>query len=391
MVARRVLALARARSVRVGACVLLAAAAAGCGTTAANSTVTVTGKNLTVYAGAPSGGGGQSAQDVIDAERLALSQAGGKAGNFSVRLVTVDGAKTSDVARRVIEDTSAIAYLGEINPGASADSLGITNSQDLLQVSPTDTAIALTESSSAVANSPTLYYESLKTYGRTFARVVPNGQQEAKALVSEIGARGVKRLYVAVDGSDYGRALAAAVSSAAASASISVQHSASGADGILYAGTSGAAAAQLFNGAGPTVRLFAPDALAFDPSFASALSATAAKQVEVCTPGFLRSGLPAAALQQFTAPFKSTYGHSPSTEAIFGYEAMSAVLATLQKAGAAANNRTTVVRDFFGLKNRSSVVGSYSIDVAGDTSIAPFVFSHIKGGQLAPFKAAQEG
>ena len=139
------------------------------------------------------------------------------------------------------------------------------------------------------------------------------------------------------------------------------------------------------------MRLFAPDALAFDPSFASALSAGVAKQVEVCTPGFLRSGVPASAQQQFLAPFQSTYGHAPSTEAIFGYEAMSAVLATLQKAGSAANNRSTVVRDFFQTKNRDSVLGTYSIDAAGDTSIGPFVFSHVKNGQLAPFKAVQEG
>jgi anaerobic C4-dicarboxylate transporter len=49
------------------------------------------------------------------------------------------------------------------------------------------------------------------------------------------------------------------------------------------------------------------------------------------------------------------------------------------------------VRDFFQVKNRASVLGSYSIDVAGDTSIGPFVFSHVKSGQLAPFKAVQEG
>jgi ABC-type branched-subunit amino acid transport system substrate-binding protein len=353
--------------------------------------VTATGRTLTIYAGQPPGGGGQAAQDVINGERLALSQAGGKAGNFAVRMVVLNGRKISDNGRQAIQDTSAIAYLGEIAPGSSAGSIGITNAQDMLQVSPTDTATALTQSSSAVPNSPTLYYESLKTYGRTFARIVPSARLEAKALVTEIAGRGVKRLDVAADGSDYGRALAAAIASDAGSASVTIQHSPSGADGIVYAGTSGSAAAQLFNGAGPAVRLFAPDALAFDPGFASALSAGAAKQIEVCTPGFLPSGLSASAQQQFLGPFQSTYGHAPSTEAIFGYEAMSAVLATLQKAGAAANNRSAVVRDFFQVKNRASVLGSYSIDVAGDTSIGPFVFSHVKSGQLAPFKAVQEG
>ena len=128
----------------------------------------------------------------------------------------------------------------------------------LLQVTPTDTALALTQTSSAVANSPTLYYESLKTYGRTFARVVPSdaptGQGAGERDRRPRGQAAVR----GCDGSDYGRALATAIRSDAGAASITVQHAASGADGMLYAGTSGAAAAQLFNGAGPKVRLFAP-------------------------------------------------------------------------------------------------------------------------------------
>jgi branched-chain amino acid transport system substrate-binding protein len=374
-----------------GACALLAAAATGCATTAASSTVTATGRTLTIYAGQPPGDGGQAAQDVLDAERLALSQAGGKAGSFEVRLVTLNAPKVSDNARRTIEDAGAIAYLGEIAPGSSADSIGITNSQDLLQVSPTDTSVSLTQATAAVPNSPTRYYESLKTYGRTFARVVPTDALEAKALVAEIGGRGVKRLYVAGDGSDYAAALAAAVGHDAGSAGLTVQHSPAGADGILYAGRSGSSAAQLFNGAGPSVKLFASSAVTFDSAFASALSPAAAGQVEVSSPGFAPGNLPANAAQQFVTPFRSAYGHAPSTEAIFGYEAMAAVLSVLRETGSGANNRSKVVHGFFAIKNRPSVLGTYSIDVAGDTSLAPFVFSHVKSGQLAPFKAVQEG
>ena len=64
------------------------------------------------------------------------------------------GAKPSDNARTAIQDSTAIAYLGEILPGASADSLGIVNDQDILQVSPTDTAVELTQSTPAVPGAP---------------------------------------------------------------------------------------------------------------------------------------------------------------------------------------------------------------------------------------------
>ncbi len=68
----------------------------------------------------------------------------------------------SDNARSAIEDSSAIAYIGEPEPGLSANSIGITNAQDLLQVSPTDTAPELTRSTPAVKGAPRSYYESTR-------------------------------------------------------------------------------------------------------------------------------------------------------------------------------------------------------------------------------------
>ena len=184
----------------------LAVGLAGC--TAPASNVSVTGTSLTIYASVPPhGAGGQQAQDVLDAEQLAFQQAGSQVGSFKLKLVRVDGNEPSADARTAIQDTSAIAYIGELTSGASADSVGITNAQGLLQVSPTDTAVALTQSTPAVPNAPNRYYESLSTYGRTFARVVPNATQEAKAQVSEMQALHVTKLYLTTDGSAYGAAI----------------------------------------------------------------------------------------------------------------------------------------------------------------------------------------
>src|SRR5437588_1078821 len=91
------------------ACLALAAALTGCaGTTGTGATVT--GTTLKVYAAQPShGAGGQQAQDVLDAERLALAQAGGQVGRFKVVLEPVSGATLSDNARTAISDSSTIA------------------------------------------------------------------------------------------------------------------------------------------------------------------------------------------------------------------------------------------------------------------------------------------
>jgi branched-chain amino acid transport system substrate-binding protein len=355
---------------------------AGCAA-AGTSTLTVSGRILTIYASAPASGIPQLSQDMIDAEQLALQRDGNQVGKYTIRFKKLDG-RVSDNARTAIQDTHAIAYLGELAPGASADSMGITNAQDLLEVSPSDTALELTQTSAAVPGAPDSYYESLGTYGRTFARVVPSSAHEAKAQVLEMQALGVKTLYVADDGSNYGKAIALAVRDAAAPALMIVSDAAS-ADAMFYGAASPSTATRAFQSASqaaPRVKLFGPSALD-DPSLAAGM-APVPRQLYISSPGFLRRNLTPEA-QAFAQQFQSAYGRAPGLQAIFGYEAMNAVLAVLRQAGAGANDRTKVVHDFFAIRNRESVLGTYSINSDGDTSVAPFVFSRLQHGRLVPF------
>lgn len=377
----------RAALVAVLAAALSTMGVSSCGSSG-STTVTVSGKTLTIYASEPQGTAAPLAGDVVDGERLALSQLGSKVSGFTVRFITLH-AKPSANARKAIQDTSAIAYLGELEPGISAGTMGITNAQDLLQVSPTDTALELTRSTPAVSGAPNDYYESKGTYGRTFARVVPSSYAEAKAQVSLMGSLSVKKLYVADDGTPYGKAISYAVRKDASGAGISVAQGpltpvavrASGADGLFYGASASSArsAATALGAAAGTAKVFVPSALA---------SVALPTGTYLSEPGFLPKQLPSLAQSQFVKPFRTRYGHAPSTQAIFGYEAMAALLAVLHKAGAHANDRTTVVHDFFAIRNRQSVLGTYSIDSNGDTSIAPFVFSRLKDGVPVPWRAA---
>jgi branched-chain amino acid transport system substrate-binding protein len=375
--------LARGRALCAWA--LLAAGLAGCTSSgSANSSVTVSGNVLRIYVSAASTDQPQVSQDVLDAEQLAFNQGPHTVGTFAIRMLTVRGSTLSEQARTVIQDKSAVAYLGEIVPGSSYASLGITNALDILQVSPTDTALELTQATPAVPTAPDEYYESLGTYGRTFARVVPSSAAEAKAQVQEMQSLGVTKLYVTSDGSDYGRAIAYAVSHDVASG-ITVVSSPADADGVFYGSASPAVAARFFNGvagSNPSAKLFGPSALDA-PSFVSALSSSV-RNLYISVPGFRPADLNQAG-SAFETRFTATYGHTPTPQAIFGYEAMSAVLAVLKEAGASANNRTTVVHDFFAISKRQSVLGTYSINSNGDTSIAPFVFDRLQHGQLVPF------
>jgi branched-chain amino acid transport system substrate-binding protein len=378
--------LARSRAlIALGASVAIGATLAGCAATS-NSSVTASGKTLTIYASVPAQSADpQAAADVYDAELLALQQSSG-VGTFKLRIVKLTANKLSDNGRTAIKDQSAVAYLGELDPGTSGDTIGITNALDLLQVTPTDTALELTQASAADPSSPDKYYESLGSYGRTFARVCGSSAQEAKAQVQEMQSLGVKQLYIRNDGTPYGAAIALAVKQDAPSAGITVVNSLSGADGYFYgAGASGAASASsaLADAAksNSAIKLFVPSALdtsAFASSFGPANISLYAS-----APGVMSGDQP------FISQFKQAYGHAPAQQAVFGYVAMSAVLKALDEAGASANNRTTVVHDFFTLKNFSSPVGALSFNGDGNPSVAPFVISRLRNGALVPVKQVQ--
>ena len=81
---------------------------------------------------------------------------------------------------------------------------------------------------------------------------------------------------------------------------------------------------------------------------------------------------------------RAAYHRAPVTQAAFGFEAMAAVIDVIRQSGASANKRGTVVHGFFGLHNRASVLGTYSINVNGDTSLTPFVIEHVSRGRLVP-------
>jgi ABC-type branched-subunit amino acid transport system substrate-binding protein len=373
-------------------CAGLAALLAGC-TGAPAATVTVSGKTLAVYASQRSGGGSEQSSDVLAAEQLALTQAGGQAGKFKVRLVKLSGRELSDNARSAVEDKTSIAYLGELIPGTTAQSVAITNEVDLLEVSPTDTAAFLTQPSAAVPGAPDDFYPSSKNYGETFARVVPTTTQEAKALVQAIGSLRVSKLYVASDGQPYGASIAASVAQDAGSGLAVVRGPAtaagfkhSGADAMFLGSGSASAAAHLFAAVGtasPNAKLFGPSALYTD-GFISSLPVGAQHNVYVSSPGFLPADLSPAG-RKFVADFKTAYGRDPAPTAIFGYEAMSAVLDVIRVVGPSANVRSKIVAGFRGIRNRPSALGTYSLS-GGDTNLAPFVIARIQSGALVPFK-----
>ncbi|MGH2843402.1 MAG: hypothetical protein ACRDKL_07425 [Solirubrobacteraceae bacterium] len=381
----------RAFALAGAACVAGALALAGCGQTSSGSSsnLTVSGRTLRIYVSDPANVRHDAvAQDVVDAERLAFTKQYAEVTDFRLQLVNATNPTASENAREAIEDNKAIAYLGEIAPGSSDQTVGITNALDLLQVSPTDTALELTTRTAAVKSAPQTYYQDWSQYGGTFARIAPSSAQEARAQVAEMRALGVTSLYVAHDSSDYGRALAVALAADAHAAGIGLRGSIRTAQAVFYASDSPAVAARFLRAAAstaPGAKLFGPSAL--DSSAFTTAIGSDLHNVYVTIPGVLPDQLNAGG-KAFERAFRTAYHHRPSVQAVFGYAAMSALLRVIQQAGRSANDRTKLVRDFFAFKQPRSVLGALRISSDGDSSLDAFVIASLRNGSLVPVKAA---
>ena len=192
----------------------------------------------------------------------------------------------------------------------------------------------------------------------------PRRAQEAKAQVAEMRSLGVSRLYVADDGSDYGGAIAYAVQAATSAAA-----GFPGDDSVSPARTARLLRGELTARRPPrssTDRRADPAASCSAPRRWTALAFTAALRPAVHRPtsprpGFLPAGSDAGRRTGSYRRSRATYGHAPTPEAIFGYEAMSASCRVLKQAGTGANNRATVVQGFHDLNEPTRLFGTYSI------------------------------
>jgi len=387
----------------------------GCGGGGAEPDPPLGGTQLTVYSSVPERGPlRQVAADVLDAERLALVEDGGRVGRYRVRLVALDAStpdagrsdpsQISEGARTAAQDPRTIAYLGELATGASAISIPLLNEAGILQVSPLDTALALTTASRAVAGSPDRYYPKLRDAGRTFARVVPSDRSQVDALLADMHASGVRRLAILTSEDPSGRALATNLRAKAHGAGIAVvargevdvqsrdhadliaQTLEARPDAVLDATGARPGAARLWRelaAADGKLELFAPAALA-DPAFVAGLGA-AAPLAHVTRP--VRGPHDDTdAARRFARAFAARYGRAPLPEARYGFEAMRSVLAAIRHAERAGRGgevtRAEVVRSYFATDVRDGVLGPYAIDADGDTSLRDWGAYRVAGGEL---------
>jgi len=350
----------------------------------------------------------RQSEDMVNAIKLALDEAHGRAGQLAVNYVSLSSAPrgahdwTSDQvlenARRAVKDPNTIAYIGDLDSSATALSLPLLNEGGVLQISSSSTYVGLTEATGGRKGEPERFYPSGL---RTFGRVVPADNIQAAAIVAYMKAQGVKSVAILDDRDLYGTGIADEVAQVAKDQGLAVlsesgidaakddltqpaaQVAQSGADAFFFGGGTDTGAARVFTAvahADPTVLLFGPNAVRGDGLHAVDRSGRAAPHAghdpdAAAEPAAARGGALRVRLPGQVRP-------RARARRDLRLRRDGAALQAITDAGAKGNDRAAVVKAFFAIRNRHSALGTYSIDPNGDTSLSTYSGRRVQGAKL---------
>jgi len=406
-----------------GALALLTLMLGGCGAsdTEPEPVPTTPASQVTIYSSLPQHG--PDADETAAVRRgmaLALAEAGGRAGGIPVVHRELDNAgaqggwtpeRVSQNARRAVQDDTTALYLGELRSGASVLSMPILNEAGIPQISPAATGIGLVEDGpGAELGEPERYYP---TGERHFVRLMPGDGAQARVQAALMAADGCERLGLVGGTETEGAALGAALAAAAAERGLQRAYEVRVGDDLV------ARAPQLATQAAAREA----DCLAYtgdDARGALALLTQAGRRLEpgaslyvtkgVAEPGLFapRTGLPQVLAERVTATLPTRGESSPSPArqalvdelgvaprspgnlyALYGYETMRLAL------DAIARSRTgrppAVLEALFDTADRRSVLGTYSVEDSGDTTLDAYGVYGIDNGQLVFRRLAVPG
>ena len=371
------------------------------------------GGELHIYSSLPLEGAqrGQSTA-LVNGAKLALEQAGGKAGDYTIKYTSLSDASaqagnwtpelTSANARKAAQDDKTAVYIGEFNSGASAVSIPILNEGGVPQISPSNTAVGLTsDAAGADKGEPDKYYPAGT---RTYTRIVPKDTIQGAALATIMKEDGCTNVAIANDKEVYGAGLSRNIESAAKSQGVKIDFNegidpkaanyrslasrakGDGVDCFAFSGTTSNNAAQIFkdfSAAIPDAKLYGPDGVAeaafTDPKEGGIPASVGAKTT--LTVATLAPDKYPPEGQEFFKQYGEKYGDdTPDPYAIYGYEAMNLALDAIKRAG--SGDKEKILEALFATKDRKSVLGDYSIDENGDTSLTDYGVYKIEDGEL---------
>ena len=393
--------------------VVVAASVGSAVSSSANTARVASAGTVDFYSSLPlSGSSTAQTLPLVNGIKLALSQAGDKAGKYKIKYTSLndataaagawDPSQTAANARQAAEDSKAAYYIGEFNSGASEVSSPILNTAGIAQDSPANTYVGLTASLTGVT-APGEPQKYMPSGTHTYTRIVPIDTIQGAADLLALKQTGCTKLAVFDDTQAYGAGLEAVLKDEASSYGITVVYvgsdasveanytsvasniASSGAQCVELSATTssvgGAAFATAVHSALPKATVLGPDGMcssAWTTSF-QVLCSVATLDMKAY-PGGLA----------FLAAYKKAYHvANPDPYSIYGYASAELGLTTLAKLKGGLSGKAlpaAFVKALFATKNLKSVLGTYSITKTGDTTLTAYGLYKLDNGTLTFYK-----
>ena len=350
-------------------------------------------------------------ETIVNAINLALEQRNNMAGDVQIEYTSQDNAtaqagkwdeaKCTQNAQGAAQNQDIVGWIGPFNSGCAAVEIPILNEAGLAMVSPANTALGLTKPSGE-AGEPEKYYP---TGNRNYTRVIVADDKQGRAGAVWMRDEGVRSVYILDDQETYGKGLADQFQRGAEDLGIQVlgrqsidgkaanyralmsQIAQTNPDAIYFGGITQNNAGQLVNdkvGAGmpnENVIFMGPDGI-FEDSFLDA-AGSSAEGIYVTFGGLPGSELPGKG-QNFVQNYEDKYGSDVEAYTAYGYEAANVLLDAIQRAydNDGEVTRAGVVRELFATANYDGVLGTWSFDQDGDTTLTQLSGQRVQNGKF---------
>jgi branched-chain amino acid transport system substrate-binding protein len=347
---------------------------------------------------------------MVNAIEMAIEERGGKAGSATIEYESLDDAtaqagqwdeaKCAENAQTAAQDEEIVGWIGPFNSGCAAVEIPILNEAGLGMISPANTYIGLTKPGGE-PDEPEKYYP---TGERNYTRVIVADDEQGQAGALLMEEEGVESVYILDDKETYGKGLADQTQKSAEELGIQVvgREGIDGSaanyrslmnkiarvdpDAIYFGGIIENNAGQLIKdkvGAGMSnddVLFIGPDGIFVDTFISQA--GNAAEGAYITFGGLPESELTAKG-QQFVQDYESQHDDAVQPYTAYAYEAANVMLDAIEKASKEGEvTREAVLQQIFATEDFNGVLGTWSFDEDGDTSLTELSIQQVENGQF---------
>jgi branched-chain amino acid transport system substrate-binding protein len=352
-------------------------------------------------------------ESMVNAIELAIEERDGKAGDVAIDYRSLDDAtaqagqwdegKCSQNAQTAAQDDQIVGWIGPFNSGCASVEIPILNEAGLAMISPANTYVGLTKPGGDPGD-PDRYYP---TGERNYTRVIPADDKQGQLGAVLMQEEGVESVFIIDDRETYGKGLADQVELTAEELGIEVlgregiDGSAGNYRGLMNRIADAQPDAVYFGGiiennAGQLVRdkvdagmsnedvpFIVPDGVYVDTYIEQGGDAAEGTYVTF-------GGVPAKELseeaQAFVDDYNETYPDGPPIAAYttYAYEAANVMLDAIERAYNADDevNRQNVLREVFATEDYEGVLGTWSFDEDGDTTLTKLSVQRVEDGEF---------